>query len=57
MSVKFYPIFVRALLLAGAQVSPVCLSGKRCRRRNVKSVNGMIVTGETEILGEKHYTA
>jgi hypothetical protein len=33
----------------------ILLVGETCRYRRVLSNGGMILTGETEVLGEKHY--
>jgi len=34
----------------------ILLVGEACRYKRVLSNGGMILTGETEVLGEKHYT-
>jgi hypothetical protein len=45
-------------LFKGSQALPVCLSDKNSiKMKTVWSNGGMILTGETEVMGEKHYIA
>jgi hypothetical protein len=48
-----------SLFFESSQASPACPSDESSITVNerVWSIGGMILTGETEVLGEKHYTA
>jgi hypothetical protein len=49
---------VRALLpLKFPRLRPFVLPVRATCRSRIWSIGGMILTGETEVLGEKHYTA